>query len=76
VDCKDGISDAFLSLERCRHLGPLRSHQKRCPFELPLSTLFLSFSKTYSGTIVVDLNLIFGVENLVTEIAFFGGRNL
>jgi hypothetical protein len=43
--------------------GPHRSHQKRCPFVLALSALFLGFSKTYSGTIAVDLNLIFGVEN-------------
>jgi hypothetical protein len=63
VDSKYGILDAFLSLERCRLLGLHRSHQKKYPFELPLSTLFLGFSKTYSGTIAVDLNLIFGVEN-------------
>jgi hypothetical protein len=65
VDCKCGILDTLLSLERCRHsdLGLHRSYQKRYPFELALSTLFLGFSKTYSGTIAVDLKLIFGVEN-------------
>jgi hypothetical protein len=63
VELKCGISDAFLSLESRRHLGLHRSYQKRFSFELALSTLFWGTFKTYSGTIAVDLNFIFGVEN-------------
>jgi hypothetical protein len=74
VESKCGILDTFLSLESCRHLGLHRSHQKRGPFEFTLSTLFLGFSKTYSGFIAVDLNLIFGIENWVADLGFLGDR--
>ena len=63
VELKCGILDAFLSLERCRHLGLHRLYQNRCPFGLALSTLFLGFSKTYSGTIAATLIYLFAVEN-------------
>jgi hypothetical protein len=53
VELKCGIYHDFLGLERRRHLGLHRSHQKRCQVELALSTLFWGISKTYSGTIVV-----------------------
>ena len=62
VELKCGIYDAFLSLERCRHLGLHRFHQNMCQVELALSTLFLGFGKTYPGSIAVDLILasVFG----------------
>jgi hypothetical protein len=41
---------------------------------LALSTLFLGFSKTYSGTIAVDLQLICGGENLVADLGFLDDR--
>jgi hypothetical protein len=74
VELKCGIYHDFLSLESRRHLGLLRSYQKRFPFELALLALFLGFSKTYSGTIAATLIYFFWIENLVTDWGFFDGR--
>jgi hypothetical protein len=48
--------------------------QKKYPFELPLSALFLRTPKVLFGAIDADYFLIFGVEIFVADVIVFGDR--